>query len=76
MINIYFIFRMEQINPYDPFSRRTPSAVPPQMGIPPQLGKTFMPEKNSAISCIQISISRGKKPTIIAVLGKKTCEIR
>ena len=43
---------MEQINPYDPFSRRTPSAVPPQMGIPPQLGKTFMPEKNSAISCI------------------------
>ena len=51
---------MEQINPYDPFSRRTPSAVPPQMGIPPQLGKTFMPEKNSAISCISISISREK----------------
>ena len=53
MTNIFFyVSRMEQINPYDPFSRRTPSAVPPQMGIPPQLGKTFMPEKNSAISCI------------------------
>ena len=64
MTNIFFyVSRMEQINPYDPFSRRTPSAVPPQMGIPPQLGKTFHTlRKYDYFIQYCISISRKKNP--------------